>query len=447
MGAGFVGVTTAVVLAEQGHRITIIEPSQTRCALLSAGQVPFFEPGLQAAYTAVAERVSVASSTSSIGQPEIVFLCVGTPSRENGSTDFTQIQAAIEDLASYSWETAPVFVIKSTVPPGTTRGLVQERLAGRLGAPGQEFGLAMNPEFLREGSALHDARHPDRIVCGVLDELAAEKLKELFTNQSCPIRITSLETAELCKYAANALLATKIGFANELARLAERVGTDIDAVFETVGLDHRIAPAFLQAGPGFGGSCFPKDLKSLAATARSLGVNLGIVDAVLNSNESQPEHIVALIQGCLGNLKNKHITLLGASFKPETDDIRETRTLPVQRLLEARGATVAIHDPKASASYMVLSSGQATDDLEAAVAGADAIVLMTHWSIYQSMDANDIGKLMRQRVLIDTRRYLDERPWRLAGFRVTALGRAGNIPIHEPHTAHRARPVQWETAP
>lgn len=438
LGGGFVGVTTATVLAEQGHHVQLVEPFAERRQLLDAGTVPFFEPGLSDAFQTQrleTGRIEVHGALAGTAPQECVFVCVGTPSDAEGRMDTSQVHGAARDVgrAAVDWPEPFTVIVKSTVVPGTTRRIVWRALHETLGDDEERYGVAMNPEFLREGNALADARRPDRVVYGTEGPVAAQHLAELYADMECPVRATDLETAETCKYAANALLATKVGFANELARYAEAVGTDIDVVLETVGLDHRIAPAFLQAGPGFGGSCFPKDLSALRASALDHGVELGIVDAVLRSNETQPLHVVHLIEQSVGNLGGKRIVLLGAAFKPETDDVRETRTLPVHQALVAAGAHVTVHDPMASGTYAALVAGsplasQITDDLDHAIAGADLLVLMTHWDAYVRLDPATIAGFMRNPSVVDTRRAWDEAAWHNAGFDYRALGRKAQEP-------------------
>lgn len=422
VGGGFVGVATAITLSEQGHAVAIVEADPVRASALAAGRAPFHEPGVNEALSSLlaAGRLALHDRFEAAPPADFVFLCVGTPERPDGSADLRQVASAAEQVgrASASWARAPVVVVKSTVPPGTTRDIVVPALrksASRALA-------AANPEFLREGSALADARAPDRIVVGAIEPEAEERLRGLFAGAGVFLG-TSAETAETIKYASNGLLATKIAFANELANFCETIGVNVDDVVRGVGLDRRIGPHFLHAGVGFGGSCFPKDLAALRALAAQRGVRLGVVDAVLASNDTQPRRVVDLARESLGGLAGRRIALLGLAFKPHTSDVRETRALPIWRALVAEGADVIAYDPVAGEEFRALEpKARLAPDLETALAGADAAILQTEWPEFRALMEEPTTARMRRRIIVDGRRLLDPVAARRVGLQVVALG-------------------------
>lgn len=436
VGGGYVGVTTAVALAEHGHEVTVVEIDDDRRQGLAKGTPHFHEPGLEEALAPLIDQgqVSTASSITEAKSSQVVLLCVGTPQGEDGSADLSQLEAASQEVAA-TIETWPGFVVvatKSTVPPGTGRTVVQPVLDAKGFAIGQDVGIASLPEFLREGNALQDARTPDRIVIGTHeeDDRSATLLEQVYEAIDAPIVSTSLETAELIKYASNALLATKISFANEIANLAQPLGIDVDEVMEGVGLDHRISPHFLDAGAGFGGSCFPKDLAALIHTADQHDVELGILKAALANNQTQPLETIRLLEQALGteDLAGKRIALLGLAFKPGTSDVRETRALPIYRALVEAGAVVVCCDPVASSEFEALVGRplEGTSDPEKALAGADACILQTAWPIFSKIPASTFTELMADPVVIDGRRALDRQALIEAGVVYRAIGWGGS---------------------
>lgn len=422
VGGGFVGVTTATVFAKSGHGVRLVEVDAARRDALADGRVPFYEPGLQEAFAGeLGARLAVAGELGA-DTPAFVFLCVGTPSLPDGGCDTSYLQEAAAQVAAAGWRPGFTVVVKSTVVPGTTRGVVAPALSG-LGEAGTAYGVAMNPEFLREGSALDDALAPDRVVCGALDGLARAALRSLYGDESCPLVETDPETAELVKYTANALLAAKVSFANEIARLAERVGVDVDAVMEAVGLDQRIGPHFLNAGPGYGGSCFPKDVAALQHAFGSHGVDSALLDAVQTVNASQPLHVADLADEMVSGLSGKTVAVLGLAFKADTSDVRETRALPLVQELRRRGAAVRCHDPQAGPGFRHLDpDADVVDDLWDCVRDTDLAVLHTDWAEYGLVVAHATAQSMRAPRILDTRRVLDPDAAERMGFEYRALG-------------------------
>ncbi len=420
IGGGFVGVTSAVVFSEWGHEVDLVELAAKRRDALLAARLPFFEEGLEAALQEqiASKRLRVVGALADAAASDAVFLCVGTPSLPDGSADLSQLRQAAVEVAS--WGKSGLVVVKSTVPPGTTSDVVGP-LTG-------EIPVAMNPEFLREGLALRDAREPDRVVLGVSDAHGEKVLRALFSPVDCPVLVTSSSTAEMIKYASNAMLATRIAFANEVANLAERVGVHVDEVMEGVGLDPRIGPQFLKAGAGFGGSCFPKDVKALRAVGIDRGVRLGILDAVLANNESQPFFVVERLDELLGGLDGKRVALLGLAFKPGTSDVRETRALPIHEALKGSGATVVGFDPKAHEEFLELCpEATLAPSLEAALDGADGCIIQTQWPEFKQVEAEVFLKKMKRPLILDARRHLDAKALRAAGVEVYGLG-DGTVP-------------------
>lgn len=417
VGAGYVGTTTGVVLAEAGHDVTLVEVDADRRDALAEGEVPFHEPGLDDALADVlGGRLTVAGK---VEPADVALVCVGTPPREDGSADLSQLKAAADDLAAAvpSWDRRPTVAVKSTVPPGTTRRVVRPRL-------GEHADLAVNPEFLREGSALADARDPDRIVVGTFDDAAEQPMRDLYADRDCPKVFTTPETAELVKYASNALLATKISFANEIALIAEQLGVDVDDVVEAVGMDHRLNAAFLGAGLGFGGSCFPKDVQALRHVARELDVEPRMLDAVLSTNDAQPLWAVRQARTLLDGLDGRRVAVLGLAFKPGTSDVRGSRAVPIVRALADGGATVVGHDPMAGQAFAEHVDAEVTlaGTVEEALDGADACILQTAWPAYAAIDPATFVDRMRRPVVLDGRRALDGASLIEAGVTYRGLG-------------------------
>lgn len=433
VGAGYVGVCTGLTFAGQGHRITFADVDEARVDALRAGRAPFFEPGVEAALRRALRlrRIDATTDTATaVDAARWVFLCVGTPPTSTGSADLTSLRAAAKAVgqALAGRRDYPIVVVKSTVPPGTVDDVVRLTLEAASGSrAGHDFGVASNPEFLREGHALQDARRPDRVVWGTREPRTARRLAQLYARVRCPKIRTDPRTAELIKYAANAFLATRVSFANEMANLCERLGIDWYDVVEGIAPDPRIGPQFFRAGVGFGGSCFPKDLGALAALGRSARNPLRIVESTLEVNERQPAEAIRLLRTEVGALKGRRIALLGLAFKPDTDDVRETRALPIYRALRHEGADVVAYDPRAGESFRRLAPDAViATSLEEALTGADGAIIQTEWDEFRRLRPDLLRRLMRTPVVVDGRRTLESRSMDRGAVRYRAIGLGRN---------------------
>jgi UDPglucose 6-dehydrogenase len=431
IGSGYVGLVTGACFAEFGVNVVCADKDAQKIAALERGEVPIYEPGLDALVERNVGQGRLRFTTDTaeaIRSSLVLFIAVQTPPREDGSTDLAAVEQVAREIGS-ELNGYKVVVTKSTVPVGTSyrvREVVQEALR----AAGKEiaFSVASNPEFLREGAAIADFMRPDRVVIGADDEAALDTMKDLyrplFLNET-PFVLTDIPTAELTKYAANAFLATKISFINEFANLCERVGADVQALARGIGLDGRIGRKFLHAGPGFGGSCFPKDTRSAAHFARAAGESLEIVEAVIRVNERQRERMVEKIAATLGGeLRGRTICLLGLSFKPETDDMRDAPALDIARGLQARGAHVRAYDPVAMPNAARLLPGVTLcKDAYEACENSDAMVLVTEWNQFRMLDLERVKRLLRQPVVVDLRNVYKPEPMEQSGFRYASVGR------------------------
>ena len=408
IGGGYVGLVSAVCFAQLGHTVGLIEIDIDRASSISRGSPQIYEKGLEALLSKHLEKsLHVSTAYDAIPDTEIFFICVGTPEGDNGHPDLSMIQSACQSLGRslIDMDSYHVVVVKSTVPPGTTEGLVVPTVLEHSQRAGDEIGFCMNPEFLREGRAVEDFMHPDRIVIGSNDSRAGDWAESAYRGIEAPIVRTGIKSAEMIKYASNAFLATKISFANEIGNLCKRLGIDVYEVMEGVGMDHRISPHFLDAGAGFGGSCFPKDLSALIALAEGLGEEPLILRSVQNVNERQPERMLELLQKKIGSLEGKRIAVLGLAFKNDTDDVRQSRSIPVILELEEMGARIAAYDPQANDNMKKLIPdieycSRVTDALE----DADACIVMTEWPEFRLLDEE--FDLMKNRVIIEGRRIL-----------------------------------------
>ncbi len=401
IGCGYVGTVTGVCFADLGHYIVFYDIDKKKLDTLSRGEAPIYERSLDDLIQRNRERLATTSDlTAAVRDTDITFICVGTPSRDDGSIDLTYVLSAAATIGKALRETGnfhPV-IVKSTVFPGTTEGPVRSVLEEESGKQAfVEFGLGSNPEFLREGSAVHDFFEPDRIVLGADDARTMRALRDLYAPFTCPKVETSIRTAEMIKYASNAFLATKISFANEIGNLAKKLGIDSEEVFAGVGLDSRIGPAFFRTGIGFGGSCFPKDVRALISGARDHGEELQVLDAALRVNEDQPMKLVRLLQAHIPNLEGRRIGVLGLAFKPGTDDVRESRAIPVIRALLDAGADVVAYDPLAMENFATLFPEIEYAPSAEGVLAADAVLITTEWEEFEHLDYS--GK-----IVIDGRR-------------------------------------------
>ena len=428
IGTGYVGLVSGTCLADFGHHVTCVDKDAAKIEGLLAGRMPIWEPGLEALVKANVERGRL-DFTCHLGEAvkgaEAVFIAVGTPSRRgDGHADLSYVFAAIEELAGLL-EGPIVVVTKSTVPVGTG-----DKIAALLKEKGAPEGVmvASNPEFLREGAAISDFKHPDRILVGAEDEAAravlAEIYRPLFLNRA-PLLFTGRRTAELTKYAANAFLATKISFINEMADLCEAVGADVQDLARGIGLDNRIGAKFLHAGPGYGGSCFPKDTLALLRTAEEAGVEQRIVSTVVEVNDRRKEAMADRVKAALGgNVEGKRIGVLGLTFKPNTDDMRDAPSIPLVQGLLAGGASVAAYDPVGREQAEPLLPGiEFATSAEAAADGADALVIVTEWDEFRALDLDQLARRMRGKVLVDLRNIYDRSDAEEAGLTYQGIGR------------------------
>lgn len=427
VGTGYVGLVTGACFAEFGVDVTCVDIDADKIARLSAGEMPIYEPGLEQLVTKDMQSGRLRFTTDikqAVEQALVIFLAVGTPPKSDGSPDLSFVEAAATSVAEHM-NGYKVIVTKSTVPIGTgewLRKLIREKQKSRL-----NFGIVSNPEFLREGAAINDFMRPDRVVIGSRDEEAIAIMRDLYRPLyliEAPFVITSLEAAELTKYAANAFLATKISFINEIASMCESIGCDVHDVARAIGMDRRIGNKFLHAGPGFGGSCFPKDTQALASVARQFGRDSLIVDAVIEVNRKQRQAMVPKIEKLVGELKGKTIAILGLAFKPETDDMREAPAIDIIKGLIERGARVVAYDPVAMGeAAKVLPKVEYMEDEYAAVAGADALVFVTEWNQFRALDMKRIHDLMKSPRIADLRNIYQPEDMRELGFEYVGVGR------------------------
>ena len=433
IGTGYVGLVSGACFADFGHKVTCVDKDQSKIDGLNAGLMPIWEPGLEGLVKANAERGRLRFTTElqgAVENAEAVFIAVGTPARRgDGHADLTFVFEAVRELARFI-KPGTVVVTKSTVPVGTG-----DRIEEILIEEGvTDVPVASNPEFLREGAAIADFKHPDRIVVGAEQDRAQEVLKEiyrpLFLNRA-PILFTGRRTAELTKYAANAFLAVKISFINEIADLCEAVDADVQDVARGIGLDNRIGAKFLHAGPGYGGSCFPKDTLALLQTADKFGVDQRIVRTTVQVNDDRKASMVERVERAVGgDLKGKRIAVLGLAFKPNTDDMREAPSIPLVNALAERGAEVSAYDPVAREQAEKMFSGiEFAADAEAAAAGADALVIVTEWDEFRALDLEKIAESLRGKVLVDLRNVYDREEAEQAGLAYYGVGRGRLEPV------------------
>ena len=429
IGAGYVGLVSGACFAEFGAHVTCVDKQDDKIQALLRGRIPLYEPGLDdlVARNAAAGRLSFSTAVGAcVAAADLVFIAVGTPARRgDGHADLKYVYTAAADIAA-SLSGYTVIVDKSTVPVGTAR---QVRRLIETVNPEADFDVASNPEFLREGSAIGDFMRPDRVVLGVESERAEQRLRELYRPLNlieAPILVTDLESAELIKYASNAFLATKISFINEMSQLCEKTGADVHAVAKGMGMDRRIGGKFLHAGPGYGGSCFPKDTLALNRIAQEHGASSRIVEAAVEVNAAQKARMIAKIRAALGGSEaDKRIAVLGLTFKPETDDMRDAPALAILPALIERGARVRAHDPQGmqEAAPLLPQSVEYCESIAQVVSDADAVVLMTEWNQYRGLDLDELAHAMRGDVFIDLRNVYERPLMERAGLRYTGVGR------------------------
>ena len=429
VGTGYVGLVTGAVFADLGNEVVCVDNLPDKIAALEAGHMPIYEPGLEemVARNVADRRLSFTTDlAAAVRRSVIVFITVGTPPAADGKTDLTAVETVARGIAD-AMDKYTVIVNKSTVPVGTGE-FVREVIERHQREP-VRFDVVSNPEFLREGSAIEDTLRPDRIVIGAPTQQVAMSLLELYAPLERPMIITDVPSAEMIKYASNAMLATKISFMNAVANVCELAGADVTQVMKGVGLDSRIGGAFLQAGLGYGGSCFPKDTESLVHTAAALGYDFSMLRAVIDVNRERSAHFVRMIARELAPLDKRTIAVLGLAFKPNTDDMREAKSLEIiTELLEA-GATVRAYDPVAidNARKILPALVEYTDSPYAAAQGADAVALVTEWNEFKFLDLERLRSVMRSPVIFDGRNMWEPERMRRLGFAYHSIGRR---PVH-----------------
>ena len=411
IGSGYVGSVTAACFAEAGHEIVCVDIDEKKVEQINAGIPPIYEEGLGDLLRKYAGKKLIATIDYefAVRETDISFICVGTPSAEDGSIDLSIVRAAATNIgeALAKKKGYHVVVVKNTVVPETTEKFVLPVLEEASGkTAGKDFGVAMNPEFLREGKAVHDFMHPDKIVIGAIDRKSGDLISELYRKFECEVTRTNPATAEMIKYANNSLLATKISFANEIGNICKKLGIDTYEVMAAVGKDFRISPRFLNSGAGFGGSCFPKDVKALIGKAKAIGYSPILLESVIAVNEKQPLLMTEILIRKIGNLAGKKIAVLGLAFKNETDDIRESRAISVIAELLRLGAKISAYDPMAIENMKrvfptIEYSGKAEDALK----GADACLVMTEWDEFRQLESE--SENMKEKIVIDGRRVIE----------------------------------------
>jgi len=440
VGSGYVGLVTGACLADFGMRVVGVDKDAAKVETLRRGEIPIYEPGLKTLVAKNAEEGRLSFTTElgpAIEDSRAVFIAVGTPPLPDGSADLTFIREVATQIGRHLND-FKVVVTKSTVPTGTGR-MVEELIreaAREAGHPVQDFAVVSNPEFLREGSAIEDFMNPDRVVIGSRDRRAVEVMLDVYAplkTADVPFVVTDVETAELIKYASNGFLATKISFINEIAALCEALGADVEVVARGMGLDNRIGPKFLQTGPGFGGSCFPKDTRAVAQIARDQGMTFRIIEAVLEVNEETKRRMVEKIEGAFGGLRGRTVALLGLAFKPNTDDMRESPAVPIARGMLERGAHVRAFDPAAmEAARPELPEIAFCANAYQAAEGADGIVIATEWNQFRSLEWGKLHRLVRQPLVVDLRNLYEPEKMAAAGFRYVSVGRREGRPVEIP---------------
>ncbi|GAE89923.1 UDP-glucose dehydrogenase family protein [Acetivibrio straminisolvens] len=426
-GTGYVGLVSGVCIADFGVNVICVDVNKEKIDGLNNGKIPIYEPGLDVFLERNMKAGRIQFTTDAkkaIQESNVLFIAVGTPPKENGEADMQYVYAVAETIGEYMNE-YKVVVDKSTVPVGTGQ-IVKKIIADKLKERGVEysFDVVSNPEFLREGKALYDFTHPDRVVIGVESEEVADIMKKvyrpLYINET-PFIITNIETAEMIKYACNAFLATKITFINEIANLCEKVGANVQQVSTAMGRDGRISPKFLHAGPGFGGSCFPKDTQALVQIAEKHGVHMSVVSAVIQANQRQKKMVVKKLEKVAGDLKGKTIGILGLAFKPETDDMRDAPSLTVISDLAEKGAKIKAYDPQAmeEAKKVLKKYADSINYCKHAydvAEGADALIIITEWHEFRNMDLTLLKKIMKGNIFYDARNIYSRKDIEEKGF-------------------------------
>ncbi len=430
IGAGHVGLVTGACFAALGHNVVMVDNDPSKLERLKKGDVWFYEPGLEdLVHKGVKEgRLSFTSSIKeAVEKTQVIFISVGTPPKPDGEADLTIVEHVAREIAAALKDEFRLVVEKSTVPVQTGEW-VHKTLKGAVKA-NVEFDVASNPEFLREGTAVEDFMKPDRIVVGVQSEQGKKLLRELYSSIDAPLLITDVKSAELIKHASNSFLAMKISFINAVSQVCDIVGADVIQVADGMGLDKRINRKFLNAGIGYGGSCFPKDVSAFISIADKIGYDFTLLKAVSEINEQQKRYIVKKISAAMWNLKGKKIGVLGLAFKPDTDDLRDAPQLDVMKMILAEQATIQAFDPKAMdhAKELLPEGVTFCEDAYAVAKDADCLVVLTEWEEFKQLDLQKLKSAMRQPIMVDGRNLFDPETVIQAGFRYTAIGRGINI--------------------
>ncbi len=426
IGAGYVGLVTAACLADLGNDVICIDIDKAKISKLKRGIVPIYEPGLDDLLKRNKKEKRLLFTTSikeAVKKSEVIFIAVGTPPKESGEADLTYIENVCKDIARYM-DSYRLVVEKSTTPVET--GMWIKHTLEVYASKKVKFDVASNPEFLREGSAIGDFMHPDRIVIGVESKKAKDILTDLYNPLHAEIVVTNINSAEIIKHASNSFLATKISFINAVANICEKSGADVEEVARGMGLDKRIGRAFLDAGIGFGGFCFPKDIEAFIHISDKLGYDFELLKAVKNINDSRRILLVKKIEKAIWNIKNKTIAILGLAFKPNTDDMRFAPSINIIEALKKEGANIKAYDPQAMAKARSLPEFKGVNfcgDPYAAVRGADCLVMVTEWNEFKELDLKKVKKLLRQPVIIDGRNIYDPKKMKELGFKYYSMGR------------------------
>jgi len=428
IGTGYVGLVTGACFAEFGLFVTCVDKDEKKIKALKKGEIPFYEPGLDELVKRNVKQGRLIFTTKiakAVESSLVIFIAVGTPRRGDGSADMKYVEEVASEIAN-QMDDYKVIVTKSTVPVGTgekIREIISRNLKSRT-----DFDIVSNPEFLREGSAIEDFMRPNRVVLGAASPQAVAIMKDLYKPLyllETPFVITNIETAELIKYASNSFLATKISFINEIATLCEKVGADVHMVAKGMGLDQRIGSKFLHPGPGYGGSCLPKDTTALLKIAEDNNVHLGIVDAAVRANERQRAYMVERIKQSMGDLKGKTLAILGLSFKPNTDDIRDAPSVPIIKALLREGAKIRAYDPVSmEEAEKILPEIKYCKDPYNTLKGADALIIMTEWNQFRNLELDKIKALLNSPIFFDLRNIYDPQKMREKGFQYYSVGRA-----------------------
>ena len=422
IGAGYVGLTTSAVLADLGHNVICIDNNQKKIDHLREGKSPIYEPGLIELMKKNSKQLSFSTNIrDAIHQSSVIFIAVGTPSSSNGATDLSHIYSVIREI-SLSIDSYKTIVIKSTVPPGTSQNII-DILSKNVEAT--LFNVVMNPEFLREGSAIWDMLHPNKTVLGIAvhDNYSEKIMKEIYKGLDAPFIVTSLAGAEMIKYASNSFLAMKISFINEIARICESFQIDVTDVANGIGKDPRIGNLFLKAGLGYGGSCFPKDVRSLTYTAKTKNIDTPLLDAIQKINHTQVLFYLSKLKTILPTLSSKKVAVLGLSFKPHTDDTRDSQSIRIVDELLSHNCLINVYDPKAKVHIDGHKNLTQSEDIESTLLDSDCVILATEWDEFIKFDWKKGKELMRGNIVVDGRNCLDKEALQTLGFQYVGIGR------------------------